>query len=168
MKVPTLARRCPVEAIQNWITASGRTEGPLFSGISRWGALNDAPLDVDSIEPILRRALAHAGTTEADAYSGHSLRREFANWATANGRDVTSLMAYVGWRRADTAMRYVDADTPSFEPMGSVSSTSLSSGSSAQATPAAVAAKPLSRSIVTSFGTDSRVQPPFACARHAP
>ncbi|GLQ91663.1 site-specific integrase [Dyella acidisoli] len=111
-KVPALSRWCPVDATQAWIVASGRAEGPLFSRINRWGALSDAPLDVDSIVPILRRAFAHAGLGQADAYSGHSLRRGFANWANANGWDIKSLMAYVGWRKVDTVMRYVDASMP--------------------------------------------------------
>lgn len=56
----------------------------------------------------------------ANAYSGHSLRRGFANWANANSWDIKSLMAYVGWRKVDTAMRYVDASTP-FMPISTAS-----------------------------------------------
>jgi len=116
-KIPALSRWCPVDATRAWITESKRTEGPLFVGISRWGALGEVPLDVDSIVPILRRAFAQAGLSQADAYSGHSLRRGFANWANANGWDIKSLMVYVGWRKVDTAMRYVDASMP-FMPTG--------------------------------------------------
>ncbi|MEO8999812.1 MAG: tyrosine-type recombinase/integrase [Rhodanobacter sp.] len=76
--------------------------------LMRW----HAPLDVDSVGPILRRAFAQAGLTQAAAYSGHSMRRGFANWANANGWDIKSLMVYVGWRKIDTAMRYVDASVP--------------------------------------------------------
>jgi hypothetical protein len=35
LKVPALARWCPIDATQTWIAAAGRTEGPLFCGISR-------------------------------------------------------------------------------------------------------------------------------------
>lgn len=111
-KMPALSRWCPVDAVQVWIAASKRTEGPLFVGVNRWGTLGDTPLDVDSIVPILRRAFAQAGLSQAHEYSGHSLRRGFANWANANGWDIKSLMAYVGWRKVDTAMRYVDASLP--------------------------------------------------------
>ena len=111
-KMPALSRWCPVDAVQAWIVASKRTEGPLFVGINRWGTLGDTPLDVDSIVPILRRTFAQAGLAQAKEYSGHSLRRGFANWANANGWDIKSLMAHVGWRKVDTAMRYVDASLP--------------------------------------------------------
>jgi integrase len=44
--------------------------------------------------------------------SGHSLRRGFANWATSNGWDLKTLMAYVGWKNVQSAMRYVEAADP--------------------------------------------------------
>jgi hypothetical protein len=47
-------------------------------------------------------------------FSGHSLRRGFANWATSNGWDLKTLMQYVGWRDVQSAMRYLDA-TDRFE-----------------------------------------------------
>jgi len=121
-KIPALSRWCPVAAIQAWIATSERAEGPLFVGINRWGTLGTAPLDVDSIVPILRRAFAQTGLSQADAYSGHSLRRGFASWANANGWDIKSLMAYVGWRKVDTAMRYVDASVPFMLPAKATSS----------------------------------------------
>ncbi|WP_199099487.1 site-specific integrase [Dyella sp. ASV21] len=116
-KIPALSRWCPVDATHAWIVVSKRVHGPLFPRINRWGALGVTPLDVDSIVPVLRRAFGRAGLAQADTYTGHSLRRGFASWANANGWDIKSLMAYVGWRKVDTAMRYVDAGTP-FMPAG--------------------------------------------------
>jgi integrase len=54
----------------------------------------------------------HAGIAAANLYSAHSLRRGFANWATANGWDLKTLIAYVGWKDVQSAMRYVDAADP--------------------------------------------------------
>lgn len=45
-------------------------------------------------------------------YSGHSLRRGFANWASSNGWDLKTLMEYIGWRDVHSAMRYVEAIDP--------------------------------------------------------
>jgi hypothetical protein len=45
----------------------------------------------------------------AGAYSGHPLRRGFANWAASDGWDVKSRMEYVGWRHINSALRYLDA-----------------------------------------------------------
>ncbi len=111
LKIPALSRWCPVDAVQAWIAASKRIEGPLFCGISRWGTLSEMPLDIDSVVPILRRAFTQAGLARAGEYSGHSLRRGFASWANDNGWDIKSLMEYVGWRKADTAMRYLDVSS---------------------------------------------------------
>lgn len=55
-------------------------------------------------------------------YSSHSLRRGFASWATRNGWDLKSLMAYVGWRDPSSAMRYIDT-TDRFELPASESTT---------------------------------------------
>lgn len=57
---------------------------------------------------LLRRMLARAGVPAA-LYTGHSLRRGFATWATANGWELKALMSYVGWKDAKSALRYIDA-----------------------------------------------------------
>jgi integrase len=108
-KVPALSHWCPVAATHAWMVMSERKDGPLFPQINKWGALSTTHMHVDSIVPILRRAFAQCGLAKPEQYSGHSLRRGFANWANANGWDVKNLMAYVGWRDVHTAMRYVDA-----------------------------------------------------------
>ncbi|UXI66042.1 site-specific integrase [Tahibacter amnicola] len=109
-RIPALSRWCPVSATETWLALMDLPQGPLFPKIDRWGTLGSAPLNIDSVIPVLRRALTRAGVTQANTYSGHSLRRGFASWANANGWDIKSLMQYVGWRKVDTAMRYVDAD----------------------------------------------------------
>jgi len=45
-------------------------------------------------------------------YSAHSLRRGFASWATANGWDLKTLMEHVGWKNAQSAIRYIDSEDP--------------------------------------------------------
>ncbi len=111
-KVPALARLCPVEAVIDWLHAAQLTSGPLFRGIDRWGHVSDAPLHADSLVPLMRTMLSHAGVTATHHYSAHSLRRGFANWASANGWDLKTLMEYVGWKNMQTALRYVDAADP--------------------------------------------------------
>jgi integrase len=53
-----------------------------------------------------------AGIAFAEQYSGHSLRRGFASWATSNGWDLKTLMEYVGWRDVQSAMRYMESADP--------------------------------------------------------
>lgn len=106
---PALSRLCPVEAVEDWLAVSGLQEGPLFRKIDRWGHVADANLTPGSIIPLLRRLLADAGVTDAEAFSSHSLRRGFAMWAGTSGWDLRELMTYVGWRDMKTALRYLDS-----------------------------------------------------------
>lgn len=111
-KAPALSRLCPVEAYLDWISVSQLTDGPVFRGIDRWGHVSGEALRTDSLIPLLRSMLTHAGVPAAELYSGHSLRRGFANWASSNGWDLKTLMQYVGWKDVQSAMRYVDATDP--------------------------------------------------------
>jgi integrase len=107
-KTPALSKLCPVEAFLDWIHTAQLTSGPAFRAIDRWGHTSTKGLHEDSLISIFRSALQNAGIESADLYSGHSLRRGFATWATANGWDLKTLMEYVGWKNVQSAMRYVD------------------------------------------------------------
>jgi site-specific recombinase XerD len=100
------------------------TTGFVFRAIDRWGHISNGGLHADSLAPVIRTVLKNAGIASAELYSGHSLRRGFANWATANGWDLKTLMEYVGWKNVQTAMRYVESANPFLK--------SLSKGSPAQ------------------------------------
>ncbi|RJG13608.1 hypothetical protein D3879_10360 [Pseudomonas cavernicola] len=105
---PALQRLCPVQAYLEWIAVAGLALGPVFRGINRWGQLQVTPLHPNSVIPLLRQTLQRAGL-DGEQYSCHSLRRGFATWATCNGWDQKSLMSYVGWKDAKSALRYVEA-----------------------------------------------------------
>lgn len=111
-KAPTLSRLCPVTAYVVWIELARLETGPVFRSVDRWGHVGADGLHPDSLIPLLRSLFTQAGITNADHYSGHSLRRGFANWATSNGWDLKTLMEYVGWRNVHSAMRYVDSADP--------------------------------------------------------
>jgi integrase len=105
---PALKRLCPVEAYLDWLDTAGICDGPVFRGIDRWGRLSAQALHPYSIGHILRHTLIRSGG-EGELYSSHSLRRGFATWASASGWDQKSLMSYVGWRDAKSALRYIEA-----------------------------------------------------------
>jgi integrase len=111
-KAPALADLCPVDAYLAWIELAGLRSGPVFRAIDRWGHIGAAGLHINSLIPLLRSLFNAAGIPYAEQYSGHSLRRGFANWAASNGWDVKTLMAYVGWKDVHSAMRYLDAADP--------------------------------------------------------
>lgn len=112
LKAPFLARLCPVMAYTQWIALAGLTEGPVFRGIDRWGHVGAGALHINSLIPLLRSLFARAGVRFAGDYSGHSLRRGFAQWATSNNWDLKTLMEYVGWKNVQSAMRYVQSADP--------------------------------------------------------
>ena len=101
-----------VNAYTAWVEAAHLATGPVFRAIDRWGRVSDTGLHGDSIAPLLRAILAQAGIASSELYSGHSLRRGFANWATANGWSLKTLMEYVAWQNVQSAMRYVEAADP--------------------------------------------------------
>lgn len=111
-KVPALSQLCPVTAYIDWIQLSGLRTGPVFRGMDRWGNVGQAGLHADSLIPLLRSLFIEAGIESPMLYSGHSLRRGFANWASANGWDLKTLMEYVGWKNVQSAMRYVESADP--------------------------------------------------------
>ncbi|WLI10798.1 MULTISPECIES: site-specific integrase [Pseudomonas] len=111
VSVPALKRLCPVQAYEDWLMLSQLQAGPVFCGIDRWGHLSTEALHPYSVARVLRRALTRAGVA-GERYSGHSLRRGFATWASRNHWSPKALMEYVGWRDVHTAMRYVEADAP--------------------------------------------------------
>lgn len=105
---PALSRLCPVEAVQDWLALAQIKEGALFRKINRWGHLSGSGLAAGSIIPMLRQLFLQAGVANPEAFSSHSLRRGFANWARLSGWDIRELMNYVGWRDVKAAMRYLD------------------------------------------------------------
>lgn len=108
-RTPALQKLCPVDAYIAWTALSGINDGPVFRGIDRWGNISCEGLHINSLIPLLRSLFHAAGIASVDRYSGHSLRRGFASWATSNGWDLKTLMAYVGWRDVQSAIRYVEA-----------------------------------------------------------
>lgn len=127
-KTPALKKLCPVNAYMNWITVAGLVRGPVFRRLDRWGNLADAGINPNSMIPMLRRIFQQAGVP-AELYSSHSMRRGFATWASANGWDIKSLMSYVGWKDAKSALRYVEP-IPGFA--GMVASATLTQDSDSQ------------------------------------
>jgi len=111
-RVPQLTSMCPVSAYLDWVQAADLQGGPVFRRVDRWGNLGATALNVDSLLPLLRRVLVAGAVDWAELYSTHSLRRGFASWASANGWDLKALMEHVGWKSAQSAMRYIDRADP--------------------------------------------------------
>jgi hypothetical protein len=46
---------CPVQALRDWLEASGTRFGPVFRKIDRWGSIEQRRLGTDAIRRILAR-----------------------------------------------------------------------------------------------------------------
>jgi len=77
-------RRCPVTALQTWLTAAGVTSGPVFRGVGKSNKASPRPLHPESINTLVQNAVARAGIDPAP-YSAHSLRAGFVTYAHLRG-----------------------------------------------------------------------------------
>ncbi|WP_428239572.1 site-specific integrase [Gynuella sp.] len=110
--VPALKALCPVAASRQWLDESGIVNGPMFRKIDRWGNLHAEAMHPNSLGKLIRKLFKSAGIAGFEVFTSHSLRRGFATWAASNGWDTKTLMAYVGWRDAQTALKYVESRDP--------------------------------------------------------
>lgn len=107
-----VSRLCPIDAYLDWVTTAQIQPGPVYRAIDRWGHIRDTGLHVDSVVPLLRAMLEAPGVDYPERYTGHSLRRGFASWASSNGWGVKELMEYFGWKDPKSAIRYIEARDP--------------------------------------------------------
>lgn len=96
---------CPVRSLEDWITASGITEGPLFRRIDRHGNLHDR-LTAQSVRLIVKSCCERVGL-EAEKYGAHSLRSGFCSTAAKAGKAEHQIMKQTRHRKADSLQRYI-------------------------------------------------------------
>ena len=51
-----MSELCPVTALFDWRAAMMADEGPVFVKIGRWGHAGDAPLHINSVLELMKRA----------------------------------------------------------------------------------------------------------------
>jgi integrase len=96
---------CPVRALAAWLAAAGITEGAIFRGVSRHGALLGRLSD-RGVARVVQRGAAAVGL-EASAFGGHSLRAGLATAAATAGKSERAIMAQTGHRSAVMVRRYI-------------------------------------------------------------
>jgi site-specific recombinase XerD len=97
---------CPVCAVQEWITASGITSGPLFRGVDRHGNVSETRLSDRAVADIVKRSAKRAGL-DPDNYSGHSLRSGMATSAARAGASERAIMNHTGHKSTAMVRRYI-------------------------------------------------------------
>jgi len=96
---------CPVRALRAWLTEAAITEGPIFRGVSRHGALGPR-LSGRGVARVVQRAAAAVGL-EASTFGGHSLRAGLATAAAKAGKSERAIMAQTGHRSVTMVRRYI-------------------------------------------------------------
>jgi len=97
---------CPVRTVQEWLTQSGTTSGPLFRSVSRHGHVRDAGLSGIDVARIVKKLAERAGL-DAAKYAGHSLRAGHATAAAIAGASERSIAQQTGHRSLSMVRRYI-------------------------------------------------------------
>jgi integrase len=102
----TRAETCPVTALRAWTARARIDSGPLFRGITRYGAISDTALTPTAVALLVKERAVAAGLNAA-LYSGHSLRAGFATSAALGGAPEWAIMKQTGHRSRAMLDRYV-------------------------------------------------------------
>jgi integrase len=100
---------CPVTALKRWGEKSGIHKGPIFRAIRKNGQIRTKALSANSVNVILKRHAKSCQLPQANAYSGHSLRRGFATAAAQSGATLGAIMRQGRWRHEGTVHGYIEA-----------------------------------------------------------
>ena len=97
---------CPVQALQDWLSAAEIIEGPIFRRFQRGGHVGRKGLNPATVAEIVKAHAARAGL-DPRQYAGHSLRSGFLTSAAQNGASLFKLQEVSRHRSLETLRRYV-------------------------------------------------------------
>ncbi len=99
---------CAVTALKNWCERAGIHSGFVFRSINRHQQVSDAPLTPRSINLIIKSVALECKLSDAERFSGHSLRRGFATCASKSGASFVTIMRHGRWRHEGTVLGYIE------------------------------------------------------------
>ena len=97
---------CPVIALQQWITAAGITEGPIFRGVNRHGVIAETALTPQAVALVVKERAQAVGLDSAK-YAGHSLRAGLVTSAAQLGVSSWKIRQQTGHRSDAMLIRYI-------------------------------------------------------------
>jgi len=103
--IPRGSKLAPVAGLDDWLSATGRTTGPVFTSIRRGDHITANRLTDQAVALIIKRYAAAAGL-DPSLFSGHSLRSGYVTEALANGADVLRVMDQTRHRSVQTLKGY--------------------------------------------------------------
>jgi integrase len=97
----------PVALLQDWLAASGITEGPIFRPVKLGGKVGDAALRPNDTARIVKRVLGRIEGMDPSTYSGHSLRSGFLTSAAEAKSNIFKMLEVSRHRNMSTLQSYV-------------------------------------------------------------
>ncbi len=99
-------KTCPVQALQEWIQASGIQTGAIFRVMNRHGQVLSKRLSGEAVALVVKKYVEELGF-DSERFAGHSLRAGLAISAAAAGKSEKSIMKQTGHRTSETVRRYI-------------------------------------------------------------
>lgn len=96
---------CPVRSLEDWLNASGISEGPLFRRMDRHGNLLGR-LTPQSVGLVVKKCCESVGI-DSEQYGAHSLRSGFCSTAAKAGKAEHQIMKQTRHKRSDSLQRYI-------------------------------------------------------------
>lgn len=97
---------CPVVALQEWLEASGISEGPVFRPVNRHGAIADAALSAQAVALVVKERAKAVGL-DPERYAGHSLRAGLVTSAALLGVSSWKIRQQTGHASDAMLSRYI-------------------------------------------------------------
>jgi len=97
---------CPVLALNQWLSESGITTGPVFRAVNRRGEISGIGLTPQSVALVVKERARAAGLDSAK-YSGHSLRSGLVTSAATAGVSSWKIRQQTGHKSDAMLARYI-------------------------------------------------------------
>ena len=99
---------CPVKATKKWLETAEIKQGPIFRAINKWNILQAMPLNLNSVNKIIKTLAVQCGFDFVANLSSHSLRRGFATSAANAGANFEWIKKQGGWKNDATVRGYIE------------------------------------------------------------
>lgn len=97
---------CPVLALQEWLAVSGITEGAIFRGVNRHGAISASAMTSQVVALVVKERAIAVGL-DPDRYAGHSLRAGLVTSAAKLGVSSWKIRQQTGHKSDAMLARYI-------------------------------------------------------------
>ena len=100
------SNHCPVTALMCWLKTAGIRTGHIFRSVNRYDGIAKQGLTPQSVALIVKAAITRAGT-DAQNFSGHSLRAGYCTSAAEQGQQAWQIRMQTGHKSDVTLGRYI-------------------------------------------------------------